>query len=168
VVESVREILPLKIFVRQGFTESGPGEVALVQGVLDVLGAVEAGGSTPHLLTGQLALGPVDFHEHFERTTGLAFTPRGFREHRLGLLDVADAVVVIRTGLSESGAFEVAYNVFGRRVPMFFAVWAEAPIKTTLLRDLDDLVPSEYVTFQRPEELAAPLREFFDSVVQAR
>jgi len=60
----------------------------------------------------------------------------------LDLLDRADLMIVIRTGLSESTAFEVAYNIFGSKgVPVFFAIWDQATIKTTLLRDLDELVP---------------------------
>jgi carbamoyl-phosphate synthase large subunit len=75
-------------------------------------------------------------------------------------------MIVIRTGLSESGAFEVAYNIFGgKRVPIFFAVWDQAPIKTTLLRDLDELVPVRYVTFSSPEELRQPLLDFLSAFV---
>ena len=49
------------------------------------------------------------------------------------LLNQADVMVVIRTGLSESGAFELAYNIFGgRRVPVFFAIWKNTPLETTL------------------------------------
>ena len=76
-------------------------------------------------------------------------------------------MVVIRTGLSESASFELAYNIFGgRRVPVFFAVWDQAPIKTTLLRDLDELIPARYVTFSRPEELKEPLIDFIGEVMQ--
>ena len=72
-------------------------------------------------------------------------------------------MIVIRTGLSESGAFEIAYNIFGgRQVPIFFAVWEQAPIKTTLLRELEDLVDVRYVTFDRPEDLRVPLMQFLD------
>jgi carbamoyl-phosphate synthase large subunit len=35
---------------------------------------------------------------------------------------------------------------------MFFAVWENAPIKTTLLRELDEFCEAEYVTFKEPEE----------------
>ena len=80
---------------------------------------------------------------------------------RLRLLDSSDAMILIRTSLSESGAFEAAYNVFGGpQVPMFFAVWKNAPIKTTLLRDMDELCPAEYVTFDQPEELRDRLAAF--------
>ena len=74
-------------------------------------------------------------------------------------------MIIVRTSLSESGAFEVAYNTFGgRRIPMFFAVWQQAPIKTTLLRDLDELCNVTYVVFDHPEELVTPLIAFLDTV----
>ena len=77
----------------------------------------------------------------------------------------ADAMMIVRTSLSESGAFEVAYNIFGgRRIPMFFAIWRQAPIKTTLLRDLDEFGCVTYVTFDNPEELRRPLNKFMEMV----
>jgi len=75
------------------------------------------------------------------------------------------AMVFIRTSLSESGAFEAAYNVFGgSAVPMFFAVWKGAPIKTTVLRDLDEFGVAQYVTFEHPDELRSHLGDFFSRV----
>jgi hypothetical protein len=77
------------------------------------------------------------------------------------LLNRTDAIIVMRTGLSESGAFELAYNIFGgAAAPIFFAIWEQAPLKTTLLRALPDFVPVRYVTFGQPEELRRPLLEF--------
>jgi carbamoyl-phosphate synthase large subunit len=94
----------------------------------------------------------------------MQFTPSSFREIRLDLLNQADVMMVIRTGLSESGAFEVAYNIFGgKNIPVFFAIWDQAPIKTTLLRDLDELVSVRYVTFSSPEELKQPLLDFLST-----
>ena len=41
---------------------------------------------------------------------------------RRALVDLCS--FLIRTGLTESGAFELAYNIFGgKRVPVFFAIW---------------------------------------------
>jgi hypothetical protein len=52
--------------------------------------------------------------------------------------------------------------MFGRPpAPIFFAIWDQAPIKTTLLRDLNEIVPVRYVTFSNPEELTEPLLDFF-------
>src|SRR5262249_32613856 len=60
-----------------------------------------------------------------------------------------------RTAMSESGAFEVSYNVFVEpRAPMFFAVWKHAPIKTTLLRELEEVCDVTYREFEYPEEFA--------------
>jgi hypothetical protein len=44
-----------------------------------------------------------------------------FRRYRLSQLRRADAFLYVRTAMSESGAFEVSYNVFAEpRAPMFF------------------------------------------------
>ena len=64
--------------------------------------------------------------------------------------------------MSESGAFEIAYNAYNRKVPMFFAIWDNAPIKTTLLRDLESLCPVKYVTFSHASEIQKPLSEFVE------
>jgi hypothetical protein len=78
-------------------------------------------------------------------------------------------MLIIRTGLSESGAFEVSYNIYGGRcVPMFFAVWKQAPIKTTLLRDLDSIADATYITFEHAGELEKPLCEFLSRVAPHR
>lgn len=145
-----------RIFVRQPFTESGDAEKAIIQGVLDVLSTLDV-----EVVTGLEAQSQETFRSSFERNTGLPFTPSNFRAQRLGLLQTADAMIFIRTSLSESGAFEAAFNVYGGpRVPMFFAIWKNAPIKTTLLRDLDEFCTAEYVTFENPEELLPSLAKF--------
>ena len=147
---------PVRVFVRQPFTESGNAEKEVIQGVLDVLSSLNA-----DILTGAEAQSEGSFRAAFEARSGLPFTPSNFRGMRLRLLDSSDAMILIRTSLSESGAFEAAYNVFGGpQVPMFFAVWKNAPIKTTLLRDMDELCPAEYVTFDQPEELRDRLAAF--------
>ena len=154
----------IRLFIRQPLTETSPREAAIIQGVLNVLQQLNGSPYALHFLTGQQAQSRETFRLQFEREAGQRFTPSSFRETRLALLNQADMMIVIRTGLSESGAFEVAYNIFGgNRVPVFFAVWDQAPIKTTLLRDLDKLVPVRYVTFSRPEELRQPLLDFLSA-----
>lgn len=77
----------------------------------------------------------------------------------------ADAFINLRTAMSESAAFEVAYNLFSdMSVPMFFAVWRNAPIRTTLIRDLQDLGDVTYVEFDKPCELRRPLWTFLRRV----
>ena len=154
----------IRLFIRQPLTETSPREAAIIQGVLDVLQQINGSPYELQFLTGQQAQSSETFRQQFEREAGQQFTPSSFRETRLDLLNQADVMIVIRTGLSESGAFEVAYNIFGgKRVPVFFAVWDQAPIKTTLLRDLDELVPVRYVTFSSPEELRQPLLDFLSA-----
>jgi carbamoyl-phosphate synthase large subunit len=154
----------IRVFVRQPFTESGNTEKEIIQGALDVLGSLDV-----DVITGLEAQSQDTFRTSFEKTTGMPFTPGNFRAARLGLLQAADAMVFIRTSLSESGAFEAAYNVYaGRRVPMFFAIWKHAPIKTTLLRDLDEFCTAEYVTFETPEELRSSLARFLIRTVEER
>ena len=70
--------------------------------------------------------------------------------------------------MSESGAFEVSYNVFAEpRAPMYFAVWKHAPIKTTLLRELEEVCDVTYREFEDPEELRGDLQRFFHRVAGA-
>jgi carbamoyl-phosphate synthase large subunit len=77
----------------------------------------------------------------------------------------ADGIIVIRTALSESTAFEISYNIFGgSRVPIFFAVSDKSPIKTTLLKDLDDYIEVKYHTFTDPNELLIPLGDFVNDL----
>ncbi len=152
----------LRVFVRQPFTESGNSEKEVVQGVLDVLRRLDG---NPYKLvtpTGFEAQSGSTFRKAYERTFGKSFTPQNFRATRLEYLRNADVMLVIRTGLSESGSFEIAYNIFGgRRIPMLFAVWEKAPIKTTLLQQLQEIADATYITFSSPEELEEPLRDFF-------
>src|ERR1700719_1378794 len=69
--------------------------------------------------------------------------------------------------MSESGAFEVSYNVFAEpRAPMFFAVWKHAPIKTTLLRELEDVCNVTYREFEDPEDLRVDLEHFFRRIAK--
>jgi len=159
----------IRLFIRQPLTETSPREAAVVQGVLDVLQQINGSPYALQFLNGHQAQSLETFRRQFEREAGQPFTPASFRETRLDLLNHADVMMVIRTGLSESGAFEVAYNIFGGKgVPVFFAVWDQAPIKTTLLRDLDELVPVRYVTFSRPEELRQPLLDFLSAFAGIR
>jgi carbamoyl-phosphate synthase large subunit len=153
----------LRVFIRQPFTQTGNREQAVIQGVVDLLRNLDGQPHRLHLLTGERAESSQTFGGRFEIDRGLSFTPQTFRAVRLGLLDQADALVVIKTGLSESGAFELAYNIFGgRRAPVFFAIWKEASLETTLLQDLGELVPTRYVTFAEPSELREPLLEFLE------
>jgi carbamoyl-phosphate synthase large subunit len=150
----------LRAFVRQPLTRAASKDALLVQGVLDELAAAGV-----EVLTGPVAQTAESFRSAFEDTTGEVFTPSAFRAWRLGLLGRAHMMVIVRTELSESGAFEIAYNSVVTRRPMFFAVHAGMPITTTLLRDLEPLCPTTYVTFEDPGELAEPLARF---LAQAR
>jgi len=159
---------PLRLFIRQSFTECGWQEQQVVQSVLDVLQNLNGKPHPFDIVTGSAAHSRDNFRSVFQHETGLAFSPSNFRHHRLSLLRHADAMLVVRTGLSESGAFEVAYNLFkGKNVPMFFAIWRQSPIKTTLLRELHDLGTVVYVDFEHPEELRKPLRNFLSLVAHS-
>ena len=80
-------------------------------------------------------------------------------------LDSADAMVIIRSGVSESAAFDAAYNVFaGPRVPMFLASWKHAHSQAAVWRDLDRVCRTEYALFDRPDELRRPLAAFLEHV----
>jgi hypothetical protein len=153
---------PLKLFIRQPLTQSGDESKTIVEGVLRIVDEIGRDGVRFEYLTGNTPLSDETFRENFEQSQGLVFNPANFRRYRLGQLRRADAFLYIRTALSESGAFEVCYNVFAEpRAPMFFAVWKHAPIKTTLLRELDEVCDVTYREFEDPEELRGDLQRFF-------
>ena len=159
--------MAIKVFVRQPLTQTTEREARVIQAALDGIGGlIGEGRYALEFLTGTKAHDNDSFRQAFSSESGGAFAPRRFRDTRLALLSRADVMLVVRTGLSESGAFEVAYNIYGgRRIPMLFAVWDEAEIKTTLLRDLDDLAKVRYVRFSDPASVADELARFLDDVV---
>ena len=148
-----------KVFIRQPFTESGCEEKEIVQSAMNEIQALQVEANL-EFLTPTEAQDGSSFRESFEAHTGIMFTAKNFRNYRIGLLKQAHMFYYIRTAMSESGAFELANNAYGRKIPVFFAVWEKTPIKTTLLRDLEDLCPCTYVTFACAKDLRAPLRAF--------
>jgi hypothetical protein len=50
---------------------------------------------------------------------------------------------------------------------MFFAVWKHAPIKTTLLSELEEVCDVTYCEFEDPEELRRDLQHFFRRIAKA-
>jgi carbamoyl-phosphate synthase large subunit len=155
----------LKLFIRQPLTESGDESKAIVEGVLKIVGEIGRSDVPFDYLTGNTGLSERTFREHFEHSQGVPFNAVNFRRYRLGQLRRADAFLYIRTAMSESGAFEIAYNVFAEpRAPIFFAVWKHCPIKTTLLRDLQEACDVTYREFEDPEELRGDLQHFFRRV----
>jgi len=159
----------LRLFVRQPFTESGETQQDVVAAVLERIRACDGRPHGFRYLTGCRAECADTFRASFERETGRGFTPTAFRAHRLRQLDQADAFVNIRAGMSESSAFELSYHVFrGACTPILFLVWKQAPIRTTLLKDLGSLCDVTYIEFDDPAELAAPLAAFFRSCERGR
>jgi carbamoyl-phosphate synthase large subunit len=153
---------PLKLFIRQPFTESDATQQRMIA---DILTLIDTANGIPYpfkYLTGTEAESADTFRASFERQYNQPFTPKNFRRHRLALLEQADVMINIRVGMSESSAFELAYHVFkGRRTPVLFLVWKGAPIKTTLLRELDDMVDVTYIEFDEVEELRGAIHRFF-------
>jgi carbamoyl-phosphate synthase large subunit len=153
--------MAIKLFIRQPFTETTERESSVIQGVLNVVQSLNGKPYNLDFLTGVKAQNRYTFRSQFQEQNGFAFTPQSFRSKRLKLIEEADVMMIVRTSLSESGAFEVAYNIFGgKKAPIFFAIWKAAPIKTTLLRELDDLVQVNYITFDNPEDIALPFVDF--------
>jgi carbamoyl-phosphate synthase large subunit len=153
---------PLKLFIRQPLTQSGDESKKIVEGVLKIVDEIGRKGVRIEYLTGNTPLSDETFRANFEQTQRLPFNPVNFRRYRLSQLRRADAFLYVRTAMSESGAFEISYNVFAEpRVPMFFAVWKHAPIKTTLLRELEEVCDATYREFEDPEELRGDLEQFF-------
>jgi carbamoyl-phosphate synthase large subunit len=158
---------PLKLFIRQPLTQSDEKSKNVVEGVLQIVDEIGRNGVPIEYLTGNTALSDETFRANFEQRLGLPFTPVNFRHYRLSQLRRADAFLYVRTAMSESGAFEVSYNVFAEpRAPMFFAVWRHATIKTTLLRDLEEVCDVTYREFEAPEELRGDLEHFFRRIAK--
>jgi carbamoyl-phosphate synthase large subunit len=130
-----RQQPPLKLFIRQPLTQSGDASKEIAEGVLQIVEEIGKNGVRFEYLTGNTPLSDQTFRANFEQSQGLPFNPTNFRRYRLGQLRRADAFLYVRTAMSESGAFEVSYNIFAEpHAPMFFAVWKHAPIKTTRTR----------------------------------
>jgi carbamoyl-phosphate synthase large subunit len=158
----------LKLFIRQPLTQSDYESKEIVDGVLQIVDEIDRNGVRVEYLTGNIPLSDQTFRQNFEQSQGLAFNPVNFRRYRLRQLRRADAFLYIRTAMSESGAFEVCYNVFAEpRAPMFFAVWKHATIKTTLLRELEEVCDVTYREFEEPEELRGDLQHFFGRIAKA-
>jgi carbamoyl-phosphate synthase large subunit len=167
-LQSYAQLLsPLKLFIRQPLTQSGDESMKIVERVLQIVEEIGSDGQRFEYLTGKTALSDQTFRESFEQSQGLPFNPVNFRRYRLSQLRRADAFLYVRTAMSESGAFEVSYNVFAEpRAPMFFAVWKHAPIKTTLLRELEEVCDVTYREFEDPEELRSDLQHFFRRIAK--
>jgi carbamoyl-phosphate synthase large subunit len=161
-------VAPLKLFIRQPFTESDEVQQQLIG---EIMHLIDSANGLPHpfdYLTGNKAESAATFKKSFERDHHQPFTPRNFRNHRLGLLAQADAVVNIRVGMSESSAFELAYHIYkGRCTPVLFLVWKQAPIKTTLIRELEDVCDVTYIEFDDVNELRAGIHKFFSGLQHA-
>ncbi|MES2325075.1 MAG: carbamoyl-phosphate synthase large subunit [Pseudomonadota bacterium] len=155
---------PVKLFIRQPFTESDEQQQKLIGEIMHLIDSANGAPYPFDYLTGVTAESAVTFKKTFEREQQLPFTPKNFRTHRLGLLDQADAMINIRVGMSESSAFELAYHIFkGRGTPILFLVWKHAPIKTTLIRELQDLADVTYLEFEHVAELREGIHKFFGS-----
>jgi len=161
----------LRLFIRQPFTEVGDEQKALVGEVMTLLEESNGHPRPFEYLTGNSPESAGTFTKKFEATSGKQFTPQAFRDHRLALLRQADVFVNVRVAMSESTAFELAYHIYeGARSPILFLVWTQAPIRTTLLRELEALCPTTYLQFEHPSELRTSLQAFFDTLpsVEAR
>ncbi len=159
---SRNEAQPINLFIRQPFTESDEREQKMIAGVLDLIGSASGQPYPFNYLTGRQAESAATFKVSFEKQTGQVFTPQTFRKHRLELLDQADAVINIRVGMSESSAFELGYHIFkGRCTPILFLVWKQAPIKTTLLKELQNLCDVTYLEFDEVSDLRDGIQAFF-------
>ena len=157
--------MTINLFIRQPFTQTFNQEQTVVQNVLNTVKEMDGNDFQFNYLTGIQAESADTFKNAFETKTGKKFTPKNFRDYRLSALNKAEAFLYIRVGLSESSAFELAYNIFkGNKAPIFFAIWKNTPIKTTLLRDLEDLCDITYVEFDHPDELKNDLKKFFKKI----
>jgi len=155
----------IKLFIRQSYTEADADDRQTIQGVLDLIRSRDGTYYNIDLLTGAKAYTKDNFKDEYKKETGFDFTPDNFRTTRFELLNNCDGMVIIRTGLSESTAFEVCYNIFsGKNVPMLFLVHEQSPIRTTLIQDLDLIAEVKYQTFSDPCELDEIIDEYLNSL----
>jgi len=153
---------PLRLFIRQPLTESGQAQQDLIAAVLARIDEHNGDPCPFRYLTGRQAESAETFRASFEAESGLPFTPQNFRTWRLDLLSQAEAFINIRVGMSESSAFELSYHVFkGACTPVLFLVWKHAPIKTTLLKDLEHLCDVTYVEFDDADDIRDNVGAFF-------
>ena len=156
----------INLFIRQPFTESDRKQQRLIADILHVIDSANSAPYAFNYLTGAQAESAATFKTSFEQKVHVPFTPKNFRDHRLKLLDQADAFINIRVGMSESSAFELSYHIFkGKRTPILFLAWKHAPIKTTLLRELEDLCDITYIEFDRISELRKGIHQFFSAKI---
>ena len=154
----------IKLFIRQPFTEADLEQQRMIADILVLIDSANGAPYTFNYLTGIRAESASTFKQSFERDTSKLFTPHNFREHRLALLEQADLFINIRVGMSESSAFELGYHVFrGTKAPVLFLVWKQAPIKTTLLRELGDLCDVTYIEFDHVDDLRKGVHQFFST-----
>jgi carbamoyl-phosphate synthase large subunit len=149
---------PLKLFIRQPLTQCGDESKKIVEGVLHIVDEIGRNGVPVEYLTGNTPLSDETFRENFEQSQGLPFNPVNFRRYRVSQIRRADAFLYVRTAMSESFAEP--------RAPMFFAVWKHAPIKTTLLRDLEEVCDVTYSEFEDPHALRGDLEHFFRHIAK--
>ncbi|MES2207891.1 MAG: hypothetical protein V4525_13990 [Pseudomonadota bacterium] len=152
----------LNLFIRQPLTESHLREQSIIEEVLQLIAQYNGVFQHFNYLTGIHAESAETFKQAFEQDSGEVFTPQHFRRYRLVRLKQADAFINIRVGMSESSAFEISYHIYsGTRTPLLFLVWDQAPVKTTLLRDLEDICDITYLYFSHVEELKIGIEAFF-------
>ncbi|NEQ52797.1 MAG: hypothetical protein F6K11_22110 [Leptolyngbya sp. SIO3F4] len=63
--------------------------------------------------------------------------------------------------MSESTAFEIAYNIYGgNNIPMLYLVWDKVLIKTTLIREMEDIADITYYTFSDVTDFGDTIEKF--------
>ncbi|HEY2928286.1 hypothetical protein [Piscinibacter sp.] len=160
--EGAQRTAPLKLFIRQPFTESDQAQQGLIAAVLAQIDRHNGDPYSFRYLTGRKAESADTFRASFEAESGQPFVPQAFRAYRLNLLAQAEAFINIRVGMSESSAFELCFHIFkGACTPVLFLVWKHAPIKTTLLKDLGNLCDVTYLEFEHADDLRPGIDDFF-------
>jgi hypothetical protein len=149
-----------KIFLRQGFTESGPEDIPRIQRIYNAISELAAeftadGRGSTELLWPAVAWHRDNFQSEFTTEFGVPFTACNFWEARRPLIEAADVMICVRSCLSESTAMEIGYKLGIERSKNPEAeeseLWSkiviitadDEPIKTTMLRNAQVLKTSE-------------------------
>ena len=141
----------MKLLIKQNVGDISREHLQIVDNVVNYL---KQHISDLEFLPADMAASSDDYQLAFRRQTGIEFTPNNYRNYRLRLLSVVDAVLYIHTSANDSDAYELSHNLSALHPkPVFFAIWRGAPIQSPLLKDLDLLYPVSYCQFSYPQEL---------------
>ena len=149
----------LRIFLRQPYTNNNIKNVPILKNIEQTIYNYDKHKLDIYPYKG--VTNKDNFKEIFNIKTGCNFTPENFRNFRLNKLDNCHGMIIIRTDVSESTAFELGYLYAKYRIPVFYMIHKDCPLNTTLLKDLyPDVTYCNFIN----NEYKEPLIKFIDNL----